>query len=184
MGTYRQTVVDLEATAAEAVALGERGRKWLEAGGVIRPVPWRGDVVHLAGPRWREVVELPAWDWRARIEDLEEEPGGEVEVVAGRTVFHSALSGAPAAICPHCRHTDPTWPGGAVDAWHTEGAADLRCSACARRSPLPHWDWTDDGLAFAHLGFAFDDWPPLLPEFTAALGRELGHRVRQFACKI
>ncbi|MFJ9940197.1 hypothetical protein [Streptomyces erythrochromogenes] len=181
MGTYRQAVVDLEASGDEAVALGERGRAWLEAEGVIRPVPWRGDVVHLAGPRWREAVELPSWDWRARIVALEEEPGGEVEVVTGRTIFFSGLSEAPVAICPHCRHTDPAWPGGAVDAWHATGAADLDCPACGRRSPLPQWDWTGDSLAFAHLGFEFDDWPPLLPDFTAALGRELGHRIRQFA---
>ncbi|MCX5582584.1 hypothetical protein ACFWG6_24935 [Streptomyces erythrochromogenes] len=184
MGTYRQTVVDLEASGDEAAALGERGRAWLVAEGVIRPVPWRGDVVHLAGPRWREAVELVSWDWRARIKDLEEEPGGEVGVVARPAVFHSDLSEAPAAICPHCRSADPAVPREAFDTWHATGAADLDCPACARRSPLPHWDWTDDSLAFAHLGFEFDDWPPLLPEFTAALGRELGHRIRQFACKI
>ncbi|MFJ9545747.1 hypothetical protein [Streptomyces erythrochromogenes] len=184
MGTYRQAVVDLEASGDEAAALGERGRAWLEAEGVIRPVLWRGDVVHLAGPRWREAVELPSWDWRARIVALEEEPGGEVGVVTGPTIFFSGLGEAPAAICPHCRRADPVWPGGAVDAWHATGAAGLDCPACGRRSPLPQWHWTGDSLAFAHLGFEFDDWPPLLPDFTAALGRELGHRIRQFAHKI
>ncbi|MFJ7780567.1 hypothetical protein [Streptomyces yangpuensis] len=184
MGTYRQSVVDLEATEEEAAALGERARRWLETEGFIRPVPWRGEMVQLAGPRWREAVELVPWDWRARIKDLEEEPGGPLEIVTGRTVFFSGLSEAPAVICPHCRTADPTWPDQAVDTWYATGGADLDCPACARRAPLAHWDWTDDSLALAHLGFQFDDWPPLHPDFTAALGGALGHRIRVLACKI
>ncbi|WP_053626852.1 MULTISPECIES: hypothetical protein [unclassified Streptomyces] len=184
MGTYRQTVVDLDACAQEAAAQGGRVSRWLEAEGFIRPVPWRGGVVHLAGPRWRDAVDLAPWDRRARIEESEEEPCGEVEVVVERTIFFSGLCPEPAAICPNCRSAEPAWPGEAVDAWTATGAADLGCAACAHRAPLAQWGWTDDSLAFAHLGFDFDDWPPLHPDFTAALGRTLGHRTRVFERKI
>ncbi|MEV7522313.1 hypothetical protein [Streptomyces sp. NPDC091371] len=184
MGTYRQTVVDLDAPAQEAVAWGERGRGWLEAEGFIRPVPWRGEVVHLAGPRWREVVDLVAWDWRARIKELEEEPGDEVRVVAGRAVFFAGAGDSTSPVCPHCRNTTSDWSSAAINTWYATGAADLDCPACGRRAPLPDWDWTGDYFAFAHLGFEFDDWPTLRPDFTAALGRALGHRIRVLRGKI
>ncbi|MER6316199.1 hypothetical protein ABT237_20795 [Streptomyces sp. NPDC001581] len=184
MGTYRQTVVDLDASPEEAAARGERGKRWLEAEGFIRPVPWRGEVVYLAGPRWREAVDLVHWDWRARIEGLEEEPGDELCVVVGRTVFYAGQGAAPSALCPHCRSAAPDWPHEALDAWYTTGAAELDCPACTHRAPLADWNWTDDYFAFGHLGFQFDDWPPLRPRFTTALGQELGHRIRVVSGKI
>ncbi|MEU7723795.1 hypothetical protein AB0B78_00790 [Streptomyces sp. NPDC040724] len=178
MGIYRQTVVDLEAPPEEAAARGEHGRRWLEAEGFIRPVPWRGDVAYLAGPQWREAVDLVSWDWRARLKGLEEEPCDALRVVVGRTVFYAGQGDAPSALCPHCRSALPDWPREALDAWYATGAADLDCPACARRAPLAEWNWTDDYFAFAHLGFEFDDWPPLHPRFTEAFGRALGHRIR------
>ncbi|QNE24299.1 MULTISPECIES: hypothetical protein [unclassified Streptomyces] len=99
-------------------------------------------------------------------------------------LLRRCLCPEPAAICPNCRSAEPAWPGEAVDAWTATGAADLGCAACAHRAPLPQWEWTDDSLAFAHLGFEFDDWPPLHPDFTAALGRTLGHHTRLFERKI
>ncbi|MFD8079906.1 hypothetical protein ACFV3E_45890 [Streptomyces sp. NPDC059718] len=184
MGTYRQTVVDLDASAEEADVWGPRGRDWLEAEGFIRPVPWRDGVAHLAGPRWREAVDLVPWDSRARIRELEEEPGGEVQVVMGRTVFVAGPDELPSAICPRCRCSTSAWPVEAVGTWYTTGAADLDCPACARPAPLPDWEWTGDYFAFAHLGFRFDDWPPLRPHFTAAFGQALGHRIRVLTGKI
>ncbi len=111
VGTYRQTVVDLDACAQEAAAQGGRVSRWLEAEGFIRPVPWRGGVVHLAGPRWRDAVDLAPWDRRARIEESEEEPCGEVEVVVGRTIFFSG--GACARSLPRSARTAaaPNPPG-------------------------------------------------------------------------
>ncbi|MFG2866704.1 hypothetical protein [Streptomyces sp. NPDC048338] len=184
MGTYRQTVVDLDASADEAAAWGLHGRNWLETQGFVRPVPWQDGIVRLAGPRWREAVDLVPWDRRARIRESEEEPGDEVRVITGRTVFVAGPGDPPAAICPGCRTPDPAWPHSAIDTWYTTGAADLGCRACARLSPLPDWEWTDDYFAFAHLGFQFDDWPPLHPRFTAALGQALGHRIRVLTGKI
>ncbi|MGI5251426.1 hypothetical protein [Actinacidiphila glaucinigra] len=183
MGTYQQTVVDLDASAEEAVTWGERGREWLEAEGFIRPVPWQDGLVQLAGPRWREAVELVPPDWRARIKELEEEPCGELRVVAGRTVFLAGMGRVPDPICPRCQSATSTWSGEVIDTWYTTGAADLGCPACTRRAPLPDWDWTRDYFAFAYLGFEFDDWPPLDPHFTAAFGKVLGHRIRVLAGK-
>jgi hypothetical protein len=175
--------VDLDASAEEAVAWGRRGRNWLEEEGVIRPVRWQDGVVHLAGPRWREAVDLVPWDWRAQIKELEREPGDELRVVTGRTVFFAGQDDPPSAICPHCRSTTSAW-GAAIETWYTTGAADLDCPACAHRTPLPDWEWTSDYFAFAHLGFQFDDWPPLHPHFIAVFGQVLGHRVRVVAGKI
>ncbi|MFI1177826.1 hypothetical protein [Streptomyces melanogenes] len=184
MGTYRQTVVDLDASVEEATECVRRGRNWLETEGYIRPVPWQGGVVYLAGPRWREAVDLVPWDWRARITELDQEPGDELTVITGRTIFYASQGDPPSAICPHCRNTTPAsaWP--AIDKWYATGTADLHCQVCALRTPLPDWEWTDDYFAFASLGFQFDDWPPLHPHFTTALGRALGHRIRVVTGKI
>lgn len=178
MGTYRQTIVDLDASAEEAVAWSRRGRSWLEAEGFIRPVPWRGGVAHLAGPRWREAADPVSWDWRARVKELEEEPGDELRVITGRTVFVAGQGDSPSAVCPRCQSATSAWSGAVIDTWCATGAADLDCPACAHRAPLPDWEWTRDYFAFAHLGFQFDNWPPLDPNFTALFGRALGHRVR------
>ncbi|MFD9567067.1 hypothetical protein [Streptomyces sp. NPDC059994] len=184
MGTYRQTVVDLDASAEEAAACGARGRTWLETHGYIRPVPWQDGAAYLAGPRWREAVDLASWDWRAQITGLDQEPCDELTVVTGRTIFY-AVSGEPlTAVCPRCRNASCDWPGEALDTWYTTGVADLGCPACAHRTSLPDWEWAGDLLAFAYLGYQFDDWPPLRPDFTTALGQALGHRIRVVAGKI
>lgn len=113
VGTYRQTVVDLDASAEEAVAWGERGRNWLEAEGFIRPVPWQ------------DAVDLAPWDRRSRIKELEAEPVDELQVVTGRTVFFAGRGDSPSAICPRCRSTtsDSDWSGAATDTWYATGAA-------------------------------------------------------------
>ncbi|WP_143041362.1 hypothetical protein [Streptomyces indicus] len=175
---YRQTVVDLDATEEQAEEWGGRGWRWLLDEGFIRAEPWRGDVVHLGGPNWREAVDLAAWDWRARAEGFDPEPCGAVELITGRTVFLAGPYDPPSAICPHCGNATADWPMAAVDAWHSTGAAAFSCRTCAREVPLPDWTWTDDYFAFAHVGFQFEDWPRLSPAFTTAFAEALGHRVR------
>jgi len=184
VGTYQQTVVDLDVSAQEASTYGRRGREWLENEGIIRAVPWRGDMAYLAGPRWREAVEVPSWDWRAGVRDVKEEPCGELRVVTGRTVFAAAPGPAVPAICPRCAAPVPDGPVEAIGTWYETGSADVDCPACGRDAPLRDWEWTDDCVAFGYLGFQLDDWPPLRPRFADSLRRALGgHRVRVVAGK-
>ncbi|MFJ8133875.1 hypothetical protein [Streptomyces hydrogenans] len=164
MSTSFQTIVDLEATAEDAVAHGERVAAWLVGEGIVRR-PDRGP-----GPLWE------------RATGFREACGSEgLTVVTGRTVFFSPQeSGGP--VCPSCAvafgegHREVFSP--ATDAWWNTGRSDVPCPACGRVVPLAAWEWTGDGLAFAYLGFEFRNGPALLPEFVTELGRVLGHRTR------
>ncbi|MGW6704290.1 hypothetical protein ACWGDE_05295 [Streptomyces sp. NPDC054956] len=187
MGDYLQTIVDVDATAEEAGAFAERVVAWLVAEEIVLPElthPGYGQPVYLAGPRSSRVTDerdLPAWDGLA--------------VVTGRTVFFGCLGSDGAPICPRCTEAigDELWaqPEGvfdlfaaAMETWHGTGAAEVRCPACDRPSPLTEWEWEENRLAFASLGFEFRNGPRLRPEFIAEVGRVLGHRIRLLEGKI
>ncbi|MER6443707.1 hypothetical protein [Streptomyces venezuelae] len=164
MSSSFQTIVDLDATAEDAVAHGERVAAWLVGEGIVQ-LPDHGP-----GPRWERATGF-------------REPSGSdgMTVVTGRTVFFSPQqSGAP--VCPYCAvafgdgHREVFSP--VMDAWWNTGRGEVPCPACGRGVPLAAWEWAGDGLAFAYLGFEFWNGPALLPEFVTELGQELGHRTR------
>ncbi|MGV9692385.1 hypothetical protein ACWDUX_25140 [Streptomyces sp. NPDC003444] len=164
MSSSFQTIVDLDATAEDAVAHGERVVAWLVGEGIVES-PDRGP-----GPRWE------------RATGFREANGNEgLTVVTGRTVFFSPQHGGP-PVCPHCAvawrdgHREAFSP--AMEEWWDTGRAEVPCPVCGRVVPLAAWEWAEDGLAFAYLGFEFRNGPALLPEFVAELGRVLGHRTR------
>ncbi|WP_426362023.1 hypothetical protein [Streptomyces sp. E-08] len=164
MSSSFQTVVDLDATAEDAVAHGARVAAWL-VGEAIVELPQYGP-----GPRWE------------RATGFREARGSEgLSVVTGRTVFFSPQHVGP-PVCPHCAavygegHREVF--SAVMDAWWETGRADVSCPACERVVPLAAWEWAGDGFAFAYLGFEFRDGPALLPEFVTELGRLLGHRTR------
>ncbi|MEV6106758.1 hypothetical protein AB0M28_18875 [Streptomyces sp. NPDC051940] len=186
MGDYFQTIVDLDATAAEADALAARAVAWLVGEGVV--AAGQTDCVlgqplgHPPGPHWAKAVEE---------EDEDRNPSDGLAVHTGRTVFHGGQGDAESVTCPRCAaetlfYTDE-WEEidgaqvpftQAVDTWHATGAAEVTCPACARPVPLAEWEWADDYHAFAYLGLEFWNWPPLRPEFVEQVAGVIGHRIR------
>ncbi|MFI9806481.1 hypothetical protein ACIHEJ_19355 [Streptomyces sp. NPDC052301] len=182
MGDTFQTVVDLDATAAEAPRLATRVLDRLVTEGIV--LAERADRTfghHLPGPHWDRAVD-PL--------DADRQPCDGLTVHIGRTVFHGGQDGPEWARCPRCTATtrlytddhdliDASWEpyARAIGLWHTTGTADVTCPACAVPVPLPDWAWAHDHFAFAHLGFEFWNWPEFTDEFPALIAETLGgHR--------
>jgi hypothetical protein len=193
MGDHYQTIVDLDANAADAEPLARRVVDWLVAEGIV--LAERTDCVlglplgYPPGPLWGRAVDGY---------DADRQPWDGLAAHTGRTVFHGCPGGLEAAVCPRCSTTtrlvddgwamiDEAWSpfAEAIGTWSATGAARVRCPACARRVPLRDWAWTDDYFAFAHLGFEFWNWPELTPEFRSRVAGLLdGHRTAYVRGKI
>ncbi|MFC9614471.1 hypothetical protein [Streptomyces sp. NPDC056938] len=183
MGNHFQTIVDLQATPADATALAARGLDWLVAEGIVRAE--RTDCVlgaplgHPPGPLWAKAVEQVDW-----------EPSDGLKVETGRTVFHGGQGHAMYAACPHCAarvdlYTDEwdaiedAWDpfNKAIGTWRDSGRAAVTCPRCSRAGDLTAWTWDNDYYAFGYLGFEFWDWPEFSPGFLERFARVLGdHR--------
>ncbi|WP_189893463.1 hypothetical protein [Streptomyces xantholiticus] len=184
MGDHFQTIVDLDATPAEASALAVRALDWLVREGIV--LAKRTDCVLGArlgnppGEHWAKAVSEPDW-----------EPTDGLKIETGRAVFHGGQGDAQYATCPRCAsrtyfYTE-TWDSiegaseafdGAFNAWRKTGEATVTCQHCGSASDLRAWTWADDYFAFAYLGFEFWNWPEFAPQFLADFAQVLdGHRV-------
>lgn len=183
MGNYFQTVVDLDATHADAHTLAGSGLDWLVKEGIVR-AELTDSVLgapsgHPPGPSWTKAV---------RQEDLE--PTGGLKIETGRTVFNCGQGEPWFAVCPHCagrvdfltdrlQEIEGAWEpfGAAIGAWSDTGSAAVACPSCRRSGDLTAWTWSDHYFAFGYLGFEFWDWPDFSPGFLEAFSRALGgHR--------
>jgi hypothetical protein len=184
MGDHFQSIVDLDATPADASALAGRAVQWLVREGVI--LAERTDCVlgsplgNPPGAHWTKAVAEPDW-----------KPTDGLKVETGRTVFHGGQGDAQYATCPACANrTDfytESWDdiegawepfGEAINAWHKTGDATVACQHCGLASDLRAWTWADEYFAFAYLGFEFWNWPEFSPAFLADFARVLdGHRL-------
>ncbi|MFI7297335.1 hypothetical protein [Streptomyces sp. NPDC050121] len=183
MGDTYQTIVDRYAGPQDAPSLARPVVEWLVAEGIVlaEAAPgWAlGDhPAHPPGPNWHKAVTHARWG----------APEG-VAVHTERHVFYSNFntSKGATAICPRCGTAadpdDPVWSSHmstVMDLWYETGTADADCASCAESAPLPEWDWTDDHLAFVHLGFQFWNWPTLSEDFRARMGELLGGRRTAF----
>ncbi|CAL9534901.1 hypothetical protein SUDANB106_04133 [Streptomyces sp. enrichment culture] len=191
MGSHFQTVVDLDATPADASFLAARGLAWLVAEGIVRAE--RTDCVlgaplgHPPGPLWTKAVRHRDW-----------EPHDGLNIETGPTVFHGGQGDAMYAACPHCAaHVDlytDEWEAvegawepfeKAIGTWCDTGRAAVACPHCGRAGDLAAWNWESDHYAFGHLGFEFWDWPEFGTGFLEGLARALGgHRTALVAGKL
>ncbi|GKQ36585.1 hypothetical protein [Streptomyces sp. A012304] len=174
MGSTFQTIADRDATPEDAPRLARAVVDWLVAEGIVLAEAEPGwalgpHPVHPPGPHWQKAVEDPRWG----------HPEG-VAVYTGHHVFFSNWNepGPVAVTCPHCgAGGDEPLLSTAAERWHVTGEADADCPVCARTVPLTAWNWTNDHLAFVHLGFEFWNWPSLSEEFKARVAELLtGHR--------
>jgi hypothetical protein len=184
MGDHFQTIVDLDATAADAPKLAARALGWLVREGIVRPE--HTDCV-LGAPSGNP----PAEQWPKAVLDPGWEPADGLKIETVRTVFWGGQGDAQYATCPQC--TGQTWfytedrepvPGthaafgDAINAWHATGEASVTCPSCAQASELTWWRWADDYYAFGYLGFEFWNWPEFDPRFIADFSRILDdHRM-------
>jgi len=184
MGDHFQTLVDLDATAADAQELAIRALAWLVDEGIVSPE--RTDCVLGAregnppGAQWANAVIEPDWA-----------PSDGLKIETERTVFWGGQGDAQYAKCPQCAgqttfYTE-SWDyiegsrdafSAAMEVWHETGEATVTCQDCAKASALSSWRWADDYFAFGYLGFEFWNWPEFDPRFLTDLARVLGdHQV-------
>ncbi|MFF4642140.1 hypothetical protein [Streptomyces sp. NPDC001389] len=184
MGSHFQTVVDLDATPADASALATAGLDWLVREGIVRadmtPCVLGAPLGHPPGLSWQTAVGEADW-----------EPTDGLKVETGRTVFHGGQGEPAYAVCPHCAGrvvllteawdtVEEAWQPfeEAIDAWHATGRAAVTCPGCGRGGELAAWTWDGDYYAFGCLGFEFWDWPAFGPAFLERFARALGgHRL-------
>jgi hypothetical protein len=178
VGTWIQTVVDIDATSDEAMPLGQAIVGWLVERDVVKAAS-TSRATHIAGPRSPSIVV-------AALEIYERDLSvHEFQVVAERR-FH--FSGSPEQItCPHCTAVtifpydcgnDPEWDrvSEAFTPWIDDGVEEpYLCLMCRKHSGLNDLQWKPS-WAFGCLAFEFWDWPMLTDDFVSELSARLNHR--------
>jgi hypothetical protein len=173
-----QAIIDTQASEAEASHLADHVVSFLAGRGVIerKAQPEGG---YLPGPKALAYCVLSAHP-----EDREFMPAGprHLQVVLGRTTHSTDMKEfrPGRAACPACRaeleDPDSAWEAAAHDWLGGDDRAALRCPACGKESAVAGWHY-GSGYGFGALAFRFWNWPPFLPSFVEAIGRELGHGV-------
>ncbi|HEY9371678.1 hypothetical protein [Streptomyces sp.] len=184
MGDYFQTIVDTEATEAEAPELAARIVAWLVAEGMIEAELSEGWTLGAPGHK-----PLPGAKAAAKGRTKFDESWGGLEVTAGkRTSFDSGQYTQPEqARCPQCRGTtefvDEEWEenpelwepfADALADWEKGGEGLVACAACVAESPVNRWHWRSESLVPGCLGFTFWGWPELTETFREEFARRLG----------
>jgi len=184
MGALFQTLVDLDATPAEAAELANRALDWLVREAIVSTE--RTNCV-LGAP----LGNPPGRGWAKAVADPDWEPTDGLKIETGRTVFHGGQGGAQYATCPRCAawvwfYTE-SWKRivgaddvfyAAIDVWYETGEANVTCQSCMQASDLRSWRWADDYFAFGYLGFEFWNWPEFAAGFVDDLAQVLdGHRM-------
>ena len=182
MGDWFQTIVDPEATEAEAPALADRVLHWLIDEQIVvgeRTDCILGDGGYAPGPAYEKATgSHDKYLLATRTNGL--------EVVSTHTVFHNGGLGVD-IVCWSCggRFEPPNglW-GDAVGQWYQRnGPGMLACPGCGASRRITEWQH-DPPLGFGNVGFTFWNWPKLTEEFVAAIGKRLGHRVQLVVGKI
>lgn len=184
MGDLFQTLVDLDATPAEAADLAGRALDWLVREAIVSAERTKC----VLGP---PLGNPPGHSWAKAVADPDWEPTDGLNIEIGRTVFYGGQGGAQYATCPRCAgrvsfYTE-SWEQiagvddafyAAIDVWFESGEASVTCQGCGQASDLRAWQWADDYFAFGYLDFEFWNWPEFAPGFIADLAQVLdGHRM-------
>lgn len=149
VGSHFQSIVDVDATPAEAGPLADHLLAWLVARGEVEPGFVRRDETSIEG----------------------------VTVTTQRRVYYS-LTGDQDIACPHCDvpTTLEDHLGEAVDEWYTTGRDLATCPSCRRDVGLNDWIWSPP-WAFGYLGVTFWGWEWFSDDFLGEVAAQLGHRI-------
>ena len=175
MGDSFQSIVDRDATEAEAPELGAAIHKWLVSEGIVSAdasdCVLGSDTGFPPGPHYEKAVDGPD-------EHLLQLVTNGLDIIAERHVFY-ACQGGFELVCSACsdRFEAPDEWGDAVDEWYeNKGPGLLACPRCGEAQPISYWEH-DPAWGFANLGFEFWNWRSLTDEFVREFGKRLGHRV-------
>lgn len=179
MGEWFQTIVDVDATAAEAPDLAAATLDWLVQQDIVMATATDcvlAGVGHAPGPNYASIVTTPD----PRLHTLRT---NGLHVIVQRTVFHS--SEPRLVTCPRCTAVtefgftgpDEQWEhmSAAIGIWYDGGGDSYTCPTCRQPTGLNELRW-DPPWGFGYLGFKFWNWPQLKDTFVAELSRRLGHR--------
>lgn len=175
MGDYFQSIVDPEATEAEAPHLADRVLRWLIDEQIVVSEP-TDCILSKSRGYAPEAAYVKAtggpddWLFKFRTNGL--------EVVSARHFFYNGPTNFK-PVCGECGNRierTPEWSHAANEWYVRAGPGMLQCPACLVSRPVTEWEH-DPPVGFGNLGFTFWNWPPLTTEFIAALGQRLGHRV-------
>jgi hypothetical protein len=149
MGSYFQSVVDVEATAEEADALADKLLAWLVERGEVEPGWVRRNETSIDG----------------------------VVIDTRRTVFYSRTDDLYVH-CPHCIEptTLEDHLGDFISDWYDGGPGLASCPSCRRQVGLNDWHWSPP-WAFGYLGFTFWGWDWFSDAFLSDVSALLGHRI-------
>ena len=181
MSEWFQTIVDIDATEAQAPALAAATLGWLVKENIVQEVETDcvlAGVGHAPGRDYASIVTVPD-------PHLHTLRTNGLRVITERTVFWSM--GIEQITCPHCasvtRFTidhggpDENWEevSKIIGIWYDTGDAAHSCPSCRRLVLLNDWRWQPE-WGFGYLGFQFWNWPPITDDFVATLSSRLGHR--------
>jgi hypothetical protein len=171
-----QTIVDPEASAAQALLSGARIWTWLVDEQIVG-----GAVVDVVGPHRIPGERAGAWLGEKRqLGDLVSGTYGDVSVTTEKTVFFNPdgprLMRCPRGHAEPMSGTDETFLR-AVDAWWSDSDDGwLRCAACKADHHLPTIRF-EPAWAFGYLGVEFVNWPPVSTLLETLMGLCDGHRL-------
>ena len=184
MGDWFQTIVDRDATVAEAEQLSKRVVTELVKRGIVSPTltdcVLGSDLGYPPGSNYLEAVE--------------EQDGGfldlwtnGLDIIVGRTVFDSGQGGFQ-LICGQCSsrvdYAGPSKWSDAVEEWYDgKGAGIFVCPICNYSQAITEWQF-DPPWGFGNLGLTFWNWPPLKENFVKEMGILLEHRTIYVAGKL
>jgi hypothetical protein len=179
MGDTFRTIVDREATLAEAPTLADHVSSWLIEQRIIACI--RTDCIlgsregYPPGPRFAYALDKSQDPLGIFATGTRRLSTNGLDIVMGRTVFDSGQGGQ--ILCPSCGKEPASWEGwqDAIAEWlGSSGPALLKCTLCGREAPVTEWKY-DPPWAFGNLGFTFWNWPPFSQSFVAEISRILGH---------
>lgn len=176
MGTTYETLIDHDATPADAAAIGDAVVNLLVSEGILLGTPNSECVLHGVGyppgPRIPEIYSLGEQEgafWRALSVN-------GVKVHAERYVNFFAFPVFEHAICPTCMTKFPDDPSVMDQLYdcvsnfiNDNRLGELCCPKCSASTPGDLWVTKPD-VGLAYLGIEFWNWPPLsLPAWTLSI---------------
>jgi hypothetical protein len=175
MGDYYQSIVDIEASVHEALALSIKVRNWLIEAGIVEGMMTKCVLSYdrmgfRPGKNYLQVVDTSFT--QTFIPDI-----NGMEMIIGRNVIYPLNQGETVVKCAVCQtEVDSSEWTQAITEWYEEQPSSLSCAHCQSAISVsdlifePQW-------GFGNLGFKFWNWQPIKDSFIAKIGELLGHKV-------
>jgi ribosomal protein S27AE len=171
MGDFFQSVVDIDATDAEAAALGEVLLTRLVAEGILLGTEDPRSVLG-PGPGYPPGPKAPP-------------NSDDGMVLAARREVYDPGQSDSAPLCPRCGEEAYDAFFAALQTWHEGGSGDTTCPACGAAVGVHDWEYSEEPWACGSLGVTFWNWEELPPAFIEAIRRDFGgHRIVVIAGKL